>query len=195
MRRGSARACPASAWRSECPGAKNPASVNNLAMLRVLPDVQGHELCGEVIRTKPFGPGHPAAPPCCCSPLCTVGQSPMYYPFFFSILQLRKPFGSSLPLRSRFLSFSQAMFTVISDLLCSTRAFMPVGNIGAVVGARRAQQRRGRNQSASSQAPRVSRPEVTLRTEDVQYVEAPKRSQRGDLSSLPPKPQGCCVLM
>ena len=187
MRRGSARACPASAWRSECPGAKNPASVNNLAMLRVLPDVQGHELCGEVIRTKPFGPGHPAAPPCCCSPHVISN--------FFTILQLRKPFGLSLPLRSRFLSFSQAMFTVISDLLCSTRAFMPVGNIGAVVGARRAQQRRGRNQSASSQAPRVSRPEVTLRTEDVQYVEAPKRSQRGDLSSLPPKPQGCCVLM
>ena len=72
---------------------------------------------------------------------------------------------------------------------------MPVGNIGAVVGARRAQQRRGRSQSASSQAPRVSRPEVTLRTEDVQYVEAPKRSQRGDLSSLPPKPLGCCMLM
>ena len=73
--------------------------------------------------------------------------------------------------------------------------FMPVGNIGAVVGARRAQQRRGRSQSASSQAPRASRPEVTLRTEDVQYVEAPKRSQRGDLSSLPPKPLGCCMLM
>ena len=87
------------------------------------------------------------------------------------------------------------MFTVNSYFLCSLVAFMPVGNIGAVVGARRAQQRRGRNQSASSQAPRVSRPEVTLRTEDVQYVEAPKRSQRGDLSSLPPKPQGCCVLM
>jgi hypothetical protein len=108
---------------------------------------------------------------------------------------LRKPLGLSLLLRSRSVSFSQVMFTVNSYFLCALVAFMPVGNIGAVVGARRAQQRRGRNQSASSQAPRVSRPEVTLRTEDVQYVEAPKRSQRGDLSSLPPKPQGCCVLM
>lgn len=146
-----------------------------------------------VIRTKPFVPGHPAAPPCCCSPLSASAPCNIQ---FFTILQLRKPFGSSLPLRSRFVSFSQAMFTVNSYFLCcSLDAFMPVGNIGAVVGARRAQQRRGRNQSASSQAPRVSRPEVTLRTEDVQYVEAPKRSQRGDLSSLPPKPQGCCVLM
>lgn len=191
MRRGSARACPASAWRSECPGAKNPASPRTT--LRVLPDVQGYELCG-----YPYEAVRPGSP--CCTALLLLAtvhcrSKPHVLSVFFPILQLRKPFGSSLPLRSRFLSFSQAMFTVISDLLCSTRAFMPVGNIGAVVGARRAQQRRGRNQSASSQAPRVSRPEVTLRTEDVQYVEAPKRSQRGDLSSLPPKPQGCCVLM